>query len=122
MQALLDKGKPKDILDKVLKDKDKDEFFRLFSPWHQKRGKKLIKDFVEIVNQNSTDDFSWLDILGKDKRWEKLSHEETKNEIEDKSKHVNMRYQIPTHFHGDIDKCSNFTLFGKSEGASRRLV
>ena len=103
MQALLDKGKPKDILDKVLKDKDKDEFFRLFSPWHQKRGKKLIKDFVEIVNQNSTDDFSWLDILGKDKRWEKLSHEETKNEIEDKSKHVNMRYQIPTHFHGDID-------------------
>ena len=103
MQALLDKGKPKDILDKVLKDKDKDEFFRLFSPWHQKRGKKLIKDFVEIVNQNSTDDFSWLDILGKEKRWEKLSHEETKNEIEDKSKHVNMRYQIPTHFHGDID-------------------
>lgn len=101
MQALLDKGKPKDILDKVLKDKD--EFLRLFSPWHQKRGEKLIKDFVEIVNQNSTDDFSWLDILGKDKRWEKLSDEETKNEIEDKSKHVNMRYQIPTHFHGDID-------------------
>ena len=105
MQALLDKGKPKDILYKVLKDKDKDkdEFLRLFSPWHQKRGEKLIKDFVEIVNQNSTDDFSWLDILGKDKRWEKLSDEETKNEIEDKSKHVNMRYQIPTHFHGDID-------------------
>lgn len=102
MQALLDKGKPKDILKKVLKNKD--EFLKIFNPWQNKEGRKLIEKFVGIINNtHSSDDFSWLDILGKDKRWEKLSDEETKNEIEDKSKHVNMRYQIPTHFHGDID-------------------
>ena len=103
MQALLDKGnpKPKDILYKVLKDKD--EFLRLFSPWHQEKGQELIQKFVDTVNNgNSTDDFSWLDILDDDKQWNKLD-EETKKEIKDKSKYVNMRYQIPTHFHGDIN-------------------
>ena len=103
MQALLDKGnpKPKDILYKVLKDKD--EFLRLFSPWHQEKGQELIQKFVDTVNNgNSTNDFSWLDILDDDKQWNKLD-EETKKEIKDKSKYVNMRYQIPTHFHGDIN-------------------
>lgn len=83
---------------------NKDKFLETFSPWHKKEGEDLIKEFVNSINNpDSNNDFSWLDILGKDKRWGKLSDEETKNEIEDKSKHVNMRYQIPTHFHGDID-------------------
>lgn len=102
MQALLDKGKPKDILAKVLKDKD--EFLKIFNPWQNDEGKKLIEKFVDNINKSDSNIyFSWLDILSKDKRWGKLPDEETKNEIEDKSKHVNMRYQIPTHFHGDID-------------------
>ena len=114
MQALLDKGKPKDILDKVLKDKD--EFLRLFCPWH-KKAEDLIKEFVNSINNpDSNNDFSWLDILGKDKRWGKLSDEETKNEIEDKSKHVNMRYQIPTHFHGDIDNAVLFYCMENPRG------
>lgn len=90
----------------IKNDDDKDKFLETFSPWHKKEGEDLdlIKEFVNSINNpDSNNDFSWLDILGKDKRWGKSSDEKTKNEIEDKSKHVNMRYQIPTHFHGDID-------------------
>lgn len=97
------------------------KFLKEFSPWHQKRGKKLIDDFVEIVNQNSTEDFSWLDILEKDEQWKKSweeSNEEVKikEEVTDKNKHVNMRYQIPTHFHGDIDNAVIFHCMENPRG------
>ena len=103
-----------------IKNNDKDKFLETFSPWH-KEGEDLIKEFVNSINNpdsnnDSNNDFSWLDILGKDKRWGKLSDEETKNEIEDKSKHVNMRYQIPTHFHGDIDNAVLFYCMENPRG------
>ena len=115
---------------KVIKDKyGKDfhlnhganKFLKEFSPWHQERGEKLIEDFVEIVNQNSTEDFSWLDILEKDEQWKKSwenSNEEVKikEEVTDKNKHVNMRYQIPTHFHGDIDNAVIFHCMENPRG------
>jgi len=117
---------------KVIKDKygknfhlnDDDganKFLKEFSPWHQERGEKLIKDFVEIVNQNSTEDFSWLDILEEDEQWKKSwekSNEEVKikEEVTDKNKHVNMRYQIPTHFHGDIDNAVIFHCMENPRG------
>lgn len=98
-------------------DDDKDKFLETFSPWHQRAGIDLIDKFVNtIYDPDSIKDFSWLDILGKDKRWRKLSDEETKNEIEDKSKHVNMRYQIPTHFHGDIDNAVLFYCMENPRG------
>lgn len=120
MQALLDKGKPKDILNKVLKDKD--EFLRLFSPWHKNEGENLIKEFVNSINNpDSNKDFSWLDILEKDEQWKKSwekSNKEVKikEEVTDKNKHVNMRYQIPTHFHGDIDKAVIFHCMENPRG------
>lgn len=97
------------------------KFLKEFSPWHQERGEKLIEDFVEIVNQNSTEDFSWLDILEKDEQWKKSwenSNEEVKikEEVTDKNKHVNMRYQIPTHFHGDIDNAVIFHCMENPRG------
>lgn len=120
MQALLDKGKPKDILDKVLKNKA--EFLSLFSPWHETEGKDLIKEFVNTINNpDSNNDFSWLEILNDDKQWKKpwkKPNEEVKikNEVKDKNKHVNMRYQIPTHFHGDIDKAVLFHCMENPRG------
>ena len=97
------------------------KFLEEFSPWHQNRGEKLIEDFVEIVNQNSTEDFSWLDILEKDEQWKKSwekSNKEVKikEEVTDKNKHVNMRYQIPTHFHGDIDNAVIFHCMENPRG------
>ncbi len=120
LQALLDKGKPKDILDKVLKNKD--EFLRLFSPWHKTEGEDLIKEFVNSINNpDSNNDFSWLEILNDDKQWKKpwkKPNEEVKikNEVKDKNKHVNMRYQIPTHFHGDIDNAVLFHCMENPRG------
>ena len=120
MQALLDKGKPKDILDKVLKNKA--EFLSLFSPWHETEGKDLIKEFVNTINNpDSNNDFSWLEILNDDKQWKKpwkKPNEEVKikNEVKDKNKHVNMRYQIPTHFHGDIDNAVLFHCMENPRG------
>ena len=94
---------------------NKTKFLEAFSPWHKKQGKDLIKEFVNSINNpDSNNDFSWLDILSKDKRWGKLSDEETKNEI--KNKHVNMRYQIPTHFHGDIDNAVIFHCMENPRG------
>ena len=115
---------------KVIKDKygkdfhlnySANKFLEEFSPWHQERGKTLIENFVEIVNQNSTEDFSWLDILEKDEQWKKSwekSNEEVKikEEVTDKNKHVNMRYQIPTHFHGDIDNAVIFHCMENPRG------
>ena len=120
MQALLDKGKPKDILKKVLKNKD--EFLKIFNPWQNEEGRKLIEKFVGIVNNtHSSDDFSWLDILEKDEQWKKSWEEsnkeiKVKEEVTDKNKHVNMRYQIPTHFHGDIDKAVIFHCMENPRG------
>lgn len=102
-------------------DDDANKFLKEFSPWHQNRGKKLIEDFEKIVNQNSKKDFSWLDILEKDEQWKKSwekSNKEVKikEEVTDKNKHVNMRYQIPTHFHGDIDNAVIFHCMENPRG------
>lgn len=95
---------------------NKESFLEKFSPWHQEKGQELIQKFVDIVNNDqSTEDFSWLDILDEDKQWKKLD-EETKNEVKNKSKHVNMRYQIPTHFHGDIDNAVLFYCMENPRG------
>ena len=49
---------------------NKEKFLKEFSPWHQKKGQELIQKFVDNVNNdNSTDDFSWFDILDDDVRW-----------------------------------------------------
>ena len=102
-------------------DDDANKFLEEFSPWCQDRGENLIEDFVKIVNQNSNKDFSWLDILEKDEQWKKSwekSNEEVKikEEVTDKNKHVNMRYQIPTHFHGDIDNAVIFHCMENPRG------
>lgn len=98
---------------------NKEKFLKEFSPWHQEKGQELIKKFVDnFNNDNSTDDFSWLDILDDDKQWNKLD-EETKKEIKDKSKYVNMRYQIPTHFHGDINNAVLFYCMENPRGYTK---
>ncbi len=97
---LLEKGKSKDRFDEVIDDKN--IFLKIFSPWHQDKGEELIQGFVNNVkNNNSTEDFSWLDILNADERWKKSGND--KEIKENKKKYTNMRYQIPSHFHGDID-------------------
>lgn len=96
--------------------KNKEKFLKEFSPWHKKEGKDLIKEFVNNINvPDSNKEFSWLDILDEDKQWKKLD-EGTKNEVKNKSKHVNMRYQIPTHFHGDIDNAVLFYCMENPRG------
>ena len=107
----------KDRFDKVIDDKNL--FLKKFSPWHQDKGEKLIQDFADYVNDdNSTNDFSWLDILDEDSdsQWKKLNDDKIKKEVKDKSKHVNMRYQIPTHFHGDIDNAVLFYCMENPRG------
>ena len=102
---LLEKKISKDRFDEVINDKN--IFLEIFSPWHKKEGKELIEGFVNNVkDDNSTNDFSWLDILNADERWKKSRND--KEIKENKKKYTNMRYQIPTHFHGDID---NAVLF-----------
>lgn len=96
---------------------NKTKFLETFSPWHKKQGKDLIKEFVNTINNpDSNNDFSWLDILDTDKQWMEPDDEETKKEIKNKSKHVNMRYQIPTHFHGDIDDAVLFYCMENPRG------
>ena len=98
---------------------NKESFLEKFSPWHQKKGKgqELIQKFVDIVNNDqSTEDFSWLDILDEDSQWKKPGNDKIKKEVKDKSKHVNMRYQIPTHFHGDIDNAVLFYCMENPRG------
>lgn len=110
---------------KVIKDKygkdfhlndGADKFLKEFSPWHQWKGKELIQKFVDSVNNNSNGDFSWLDILDTDKQWKKPGNEDSEKEVKDKHKHVNMRYQIPTHFHGDIDNAVIFHCMENPRG------
>lgn len=118
-EKVLDKGESKHILKKVIKDKA--EFLRMFNPW-QNEEYKLIKKFVNTINNpDSNKDFSWLEILEKDEQWKKSwekSNKEVKikNEVKDKNKHVNMRYQIPTHFHGDIDNAVLFHCMENPRG------
>ena len=51
------------------------------------------------------------------KSWEKSDKEvKIKEEVLDKNKHVNMRYQIPTHFHGDIDNAVVFHCMENPRG------
>ena len=96
---------------------NKERFLEKFSPWHQDKGKKLIQDFEKNVKgDNSTNDFSWLDILDEDSQWKKSGNDKIKKEVKDKSKHVNMRYQIPTHFHGDIDNAVIFHCMENPRG------
>ena len=112
---LLEKGKSKDRFDEVINDKN--IFLKIFSPWHQAKGEELIQGFVNNVkDDNSTNDFSWLDILDEDRQWKKPGNDNIKKEVKDKSKHVNMRYQIPTHFHGDIDNAVIFHCMENPRG------
>ena len=95
---------------------EQNEFLEEFNPW-QKEDKKLIKKFVKTINNpDSNKDFSWLEILDGDEQWQKEDNQKTKNEINDKTKHVNMRYQIPTHFHGDIDNAVLFYCMENPRG------
>lgn len=113
---LLEKGKSKDRFDEVIKDKN--IFLKIFSPWHQAKGEELIQGFVNNVkDDNSTNDFSWLDILDDDKRWKEFPDDKLKKEIkENKKKYTNMRYQIPSHFHGDIDDAVIFHCMENPRG------
>lgn len=97
---------------------NKEKFLKEFSPWHQEKGRELIKKFVDNVNNdNSTDDFSWLDILDTDDRREEYGDDTLKKEIkENKKKYTNMRYQIPSHFHGDIDNAVIFHCMENPRG------
>lgn len=119
-QALLEKGESRHILEKIIEDKA--EFLKMFNPWQNKVGKKLIQKFVNTINNlDSNKEFSWLDILDDDKQWKKTwekpnEEEKIKNKVKDKSKHVNMRYQIPTHFHGDIDNAVLFHCMENPRG------
>ena len=87
--------------------KDKKKFLEQFSPWHQNKGKNLINEFItEVEKSKTTMDFSWLKILPDD----------LKKEIEKVGRHLNMRYQIPTHFHGDIDTATIFHCLENPRG------
>lgn len=113
--ALIEKNFSTDKFDEVIKDKN--IFLKIFSPWHQAKGEELIQGFVNNVkDDNSTNDFSWLDILDEDSQWKKPGNDKIKKEVKDKSKHVNMRYQIPTHFHGDIDNAVLFYCMENPRG------
>ena len=86
---------------------DKKKFLEQFSPWHQNKGKNLINEFItEVEKSKTTMDFSWLKILPDD----------LKKEIEKVGRHLNMRYQIPTHFHGDIDTAIIFHCLENPRG------
>lgn len=97
---------------------NKERFLKKFSPWHQEKGQELIQKFVDIVNNDqSTEDFSWLDILDADERWKEFEDDKLKKEIkENKNKFTNMRYQIPEHCHGDIDKAIIFHCMENPRG------
>lgn len=98
-------------------NEDANKFLKEFSPWHQRAGIDLIDKFVNtIYDPDSNKDFSWLDILDEDEQWRKPDDEVTENEVKDKSKYVNMRYQIPTHFHGDIDNAVIFHCMENPRG------
>ena len=97
--------------------KGKEAFLGNFNPWQKTEGKEIIRKFIgNVGNPDSTANFSWLEILDKDKQWKELPDEEAKMEIKNKSIHVNMHYQIPTHFHGDIDNAVIFHCMENPRG------
>ena len=113
------KNELKETLEKHFEfvNKDKAAFLENFNPWQKEKGKEVIQKFVKnINNSNLFDEFSWLEILENDKQWKKVDNEKNQNTIKDKSKHVNMRYQIPTHFHGDIDNAVIFHCMENPRG------
>jgi len=114
--ALQEKNISEDRFNEVIKNKNL--FLEIFSPWHKEdEDGGLIKNFVDQIDkQDFAKDFSWLNILDKDRQWEESGVEEIKKEVKDKSKHVNMRYQIPTHFHGDIDNAVLFYCMENPRG------
>ena len=92
---------------KIFYFNDKKKFLEQFSPWHQNKGNNLINEFIkEVEKSKTTMDFSWLKILPDD----------LKKEIEKVGRHLNMRYQIPTHFHGDIDTATIFHCLENPRG------
>lgn len=92
---------------KIFYFNDKKKFLKQFSPWHQNKGNNLINEFItEVEKSKTTMDFSWLKILPDD----------LKKEIEKVGRHLNMRYQIPTHFHGDIDTATIFHCLENPRG------
>lgn len=95
---------------------EKDKFLEIFSHWHGESGKRLINTFVDRVQNNSDDIFSWFDILNEDFRWKNLENNKRKDEIADQNKHLNMRYQIPIHFHGNIDDAVIFHCMENPKG------
>lgn len=113
------KNELKETLEKHFEfvNKDKAAFLENFNPWQKEKGKEVIQKFVKnINNSNLFEEFSWLEILENDKQWEKVDNEKNQNTIKDKSKYVNMRYQIPTHFHGDIDNAVIFHCMENPRG------
>ena len=117
VHALVEKEMSEERFDEVINDKN--FFLEIFSPWHKgNKGGDLIEDFIKhIDNQNINKDFSWLNILNVDKRWKKFLEENPEwNKLEDKNKYLNMRYQIPTHFHGDIDEAVIFHCMENPRG------
>ena len=98
--------------------KDKAEFLKIFNPWQNEEGQELIQKFVDNVNNlKSTYNFSWLDILNGDREWNDFKKRNPKwNKLENKNKHLNMQYQIPTHFHGDIDNAEVFHCLENPRG------
>ena len=113
--ALIEKEMSEDRFDEVINDKNL--FLEIFNPWHKgNEDGGLIKNFVDQIDkQDFAEDFSWLDILDDDIQWKKLD-DRIKNEVKDKSKYINMHYQIPTHFHGDIDEAVIFHCMENPRG------
>ena len=97
---------------------NKERFLKKFSPWHQQAAIDKIDEFVKTVNNpDSNKDFSWLDILDTDNRWKEFEDDKLKKEIKkNKNKYTNMRYQIPEHCHGDIDKAVIFHCMENPKG------
>ena len=113
--ALIDKEMSKDRFDEVIKDKN--FFLEIFSPWHKTEGEILITEFKNHVTKYNREDFSWLNILNKDKRWEEFLEKKPEwNKLDDKNKNLNMRYQVPTHFHGDINRAIIFHCMENPRG------
>ena len=97
----------------------KNKFLKKYNPWQKKElDDNLIQKFVyNIDHPDSTNDFSWLNILKEDEKWESFKRENPEwKKLEDENQHLNMRYQIPTHFHGDIDNAVVFHCMENPRG------
>lgn len=106
--ALIEKGILEADLESILDNKE--IFLKIFSPWHQERGTKLIESFIENIKNTNNSEFSWLNLLDDDKLWGKYLKTSGKKveKFKDSIDYISMRYQIPIHFHGDIDNAIIF--------------